>query len=856
MIPLLKIWSFSHYKLLKLNALLTLTGIAFGVALFTSVQIANQNIRDSFKWTIEQVAGHGELEVKGGVAGFSEEEIVKVRHLPGVKGAMPVTLQSVWVGEKKEKEEVMVLGRDMVSDALGHPEKPGQENSPETPGLNVLLKPAAIMITPFLAKRFHLNTGSTFVLHLGSEVVETRVVGIIQFENELPPPYGGYFVMMDIAASQLLFHKLGRLDRIHIQLDEGVSGEAMKEALTTALPGLQIQSPGDEKQMIDSLLGSFNLNIKALSEISILVGMFLIYNTMSFLVVRRKVEIGIIRMLGVSGREVFRLILMEAFVIGFIGSVLGIGLGIWIAHFVLKAVALTITSLYLKVFTQSISVSFTTGLLSLSIGLCVSLLAAAFPAWEASRVKLRDNLNRAGEIRPPRLSLSLLAAGGILLIFSWFFSKLPPYHQVPVFGYLSALFLLAGTSLMIPSTLYVLYRILRSPFLNEKMVFLKVAGSGFFQQSTRNGIGIATLMISVSLVISVTLMISSFRKTLEIWFNQTVKADLIVEPKEWLNPGDLPLILPDLAEKIKRVNGVAAVDLFREEHLMYQNRPFRLDSRLLQVHLEQSQYLFTSGNASQKMEEAIQGKVILISESFSLQHHLNEGDILKLNSPAGSIPFRIGGIFYDYTTQGGKVVMDRSAYLKYWKDERLNILAVYLVKKGDLHKRESEVKEKLESILNGEEMIVISNQEIRSKVLEIFDQTFSVTRVLEWITILISLLGVINMLMANLLDQKREIGILRSIGASRNQIGVLVLMEALWIILVANLLGGVGGTALSLILIHVINKQSFFWTIQFDLSPMIYFRTFMIVTATALLAAFIPAKNKAGENIREAVQYE
>lgn len=856
MIQLLKIWSFSHYRLLKANTLLTLLGIAFGVAIFTAVQIANQNIRDSFRSTIEQIAGKGEIEIQGGASGFSEEEMIRIRSVPGIKETVPMIFQQAWAGGKDKPTEVVILGVDFVQYPLIHDFSIIQPGARSSPDLNLLLEPASLLVSPLLADQFHLKAGSKFILRVGAEQIQTEVAGILQFQNDLPPPYGGYFAMMDIASAQLLFHKIGKLDRIDLLLEENVPEGELTKRLASLLPGLQLQSPRDEKKMVDSLLGSFNLNIKALSEVTILVGMFLIYNTLSFLVVRRKLEIGILRSIGVSGKELFLLILFEAFLLGLIGSMIGIGLGLLIARSVLKAVSLTITALFLKVYTQTISFPLMTGVTALSIGTGVSLLAAAFPAWEASQITPRDNLTRRGEINPPHHSTALLLIGVISLVFSSFLSTLPPYEQRPLFGYLSALFLLLGLALMIPSTLYLLYKTLQLPVLKNRMVLLKVAGAGFFHKPVRNGISVTALMVSVALLISVTLMIDSFRKTLELWFDQTIKADLVIETKEWLQTGSLPLISPGMADPVKRIEGVAAVDLFREDHFFYQNEPFLLNSRDLEIHRERSQYLFTEGSSRKKLQGVIDRKEVLISERFSLQHHLKEGDRLTLNTPSGAVPFRVGGIFYDYTTQGGKLVIDRSLYLKYWKDDRVNILAVYLEKERGFQQGAEAIKERLKPFLDEKGLTVISNQEIKTKVMEIFDQTFSITRVLEWITIFISLLGVVNMLLANLLDQKREIGILRSIGLSRNQIGMLTLFEALWMAIVASLLGGVGGTALSLILIYVINKQSFFWTIQFDFSGMVFIRTFLAVTLTALIAAFFPARRAAGENISDSVRYE
>ncbi|MBI1820970.1 MAG: ABC transporter permease [Nitrospirae bacterium] len=859
MLKLLKIWSFSHFKILKGNTLVTLLGIAFGVAIFTAIQIANQNIRDSFKWTIDQVAGKSRLEITGPDSGFSEEKIVKVREFPGVKEALPMIFQSVSVQDPitKGEEEVVVLGVDLLQQSQFPDFTIVQDEHPEfLPGMTGLLEPNSILISSFLAEHFHLRSGSVFSFTSGHKTIHTHVAGIIQEPHDLPPLYGGFFAMMDIASSQVLFNKLGKLDRIGLLVEENEPLEPLIKEIEHTLPGLMVQSPEQKNSMVDSMLGSFNLNLKALSEISILVGMFLIYNTLSLLVVRRKVEIGILRSVGLSGREVLRLVLLEALILGAIGSLIGIGLGFLISKWILKAVSLTVTSLYLKVFTQTVSFPLAAGLESLLTGIGVSLIAALIPAWEASRFLPRENLIRRGEVKNPHLSGGLALTGLFCFMVSSVLVFFPPIHPLPLFGYLAAIFLLMGLSLMTPACMFILSRFLTAPIFRNRFVFFKMAGSGFFKQPARNSISIAALMMSVSLLISVTLMIHSFRKTVDLWIDQTIKADFVIEPSGWLNPGTLSLVTPDLEEKIKKIEGIAGVDLYREDHLLYGNDPYLLNSRKLSIHQQYSRYLFTEGDSSEILKEAIDRNEILISERFSLEHHLRKGDSVTLNTPTGPASFQIGGIFYDYTTQGGKVVIDRSLYLKYWNDPLVNVLAVYLSKESIDQRRGEAIRREVEEALQKKDLLVISNQEIKSKVMAIFDQTFAITRVLEWITIFISLLGIINTLLANLLEQKREIGILRSMGATRNQIGILTLCETGWITLLGNLLGAVGGLALSLILIFVINKQSFFWSIQFDFSGMIFLRTFAIVTLTAILAGYFPARNAAGGNISEAVHYE
>ena len=823
------------------------------MAIFTAVQIANRNIRDSFNWTVRQIAGNGEIEVVGNGEAFDEEIIRKIREIPGIREARPVLLQTL-TAEGTEKEEIVILGSDLIDNAANRSYDLRGTESP--PGLQQLLEPGTILVTPFLAGHFGLKPGSILTLRLGGERIRLNVAGTISFRNDLPPPYGGYFAVMDIAGAQLLFHQIGKLSRINVVLEKGASIKGVREKLGAAVAGLRIQSPEEEEEIVEQLLGSFNLNIRALSEISILVGMFLIYNTLSLMVARRKVEIGILRTIGVESRSIFQVVLLEAALIGLTGSVIGLLFGFLVSKFVLKAVSLTISSLYLKAYTESVSFPPAIALIGLSVGVSVSVLAAAFPAWEASRVAPRENLAGDRDSGGPYRVIGFTATGAVLLMSSFFLAKLPAWHGMPLFGYLSAFLVLAGSSFLIPAALFLFFRMLRSPLFNGRFLLFKTAGSGFFHRSGRNAIGIAALTFSVALLISVTIMIQSFRKTLEVWFDQTVRADMILEKKEDPLAGESGLVDPGTAEQVRKIPGVSAIDRFREENLLFNNRPFQLNARDLAVHLEKSRFLVVGGATPASLRNIEPEREALISESFSLQHRLQSGDTFVLPTPSGPLALRIKAVFYDYTTHGGRVVIDRGLYQKYWKEDRFNLLAIYLERSAGLEATATAVRNYIRNLPGNGDFSLTSNAEIRKRVMEIFDQTFSITRVLEWVTILISLLGVINLLLANLLDRKREIGILRSIGMSGVQVGALTLLEGFWIALVANMIGSLAGTALSMILIFVINKQSFYWTIQPAFSGSVYARIFFLVSFSAFCASFFPALKASEGEIRQAIQYE
>lgn len=859
MFYLLKTWSFSHYRKIRLNLIVTLLGVAFGVAVYSAVGSAVLTLRDSFQRTVEQVAGKGRIEISGGEEGFPEERLLFLNRHPGVVDWMPMIFQTVRLtGNGKENIEVMAAGIDLFQAGRFHTYAiAGKEGKPVSPG--AFLDPEALFVSEDLSARLGLTIGSRVGIGAENKQETRTVAGILRFEKGAAP-FGGDFILMDIAAAQDLFHKTGKLDRAVLMIAEGSAPENLKREIAGLLPGLTVRLSGQRTEMVNQMLGSFNLNLKALSEISVLVGMFLIFNILSAMVVRRQAELGILKSLGVTGREIQGLILLEAAALGLIGSGVGILLGWVISGAVLKTVSLTVSSLYLKTYVRKSDFPVSLVLESLFMGTAVSLAAAWFPAREASMTPPRETISREREIQLPSLSWKYIGfGGGLILIWAVLFLA-PPVRGIPVFGYLSGLSLLIGLSFLIVPLLYLVYSVLESDRLKRHSLFLRVSGAGLFHSPGRSAVAISALMAAISLWISVTVMIQSFRSTVVEWIHQTIRADLVVESEGWISrTGPRPFLREAMAGEIENIHGVAGVDRYREERIPYGNEEAILNARDLQTHRLFSHYLLTSGDFNKTMKEALEKDEVLVSERFSLRFHVAKGDRILVPTPKGDVSFLIGGVFYDYTTQGGRIVLDRSLYGKYWNDSRFNVLAIYLDKRLSpqvIRTITASIENRAGQSGDEQKGVLISNREIRERILEIFDETFALTRALEWITVLIALLGVANLLILNILERKREIGIMRSVGFSAPQVKRMVLYEAGWISVIANLLGLAGGIGLSLVLIYVINKQSFQWTILFDFSWFLPLRVFLGVSAVALVAGYFAAMRAAQGVIADAVHYE
>src|SRR5581483_10411541 len=339
----------------------------------------------------------------------------------------------------------------------------------------------------------------------------------------------------------------------------------------------------------------------------------------------------------------------------------------------------------------------------------------------------------------------------------------------------------------------------------------------------RNAGTISAMMVGIAIMVGVGTMIASFRETVQLWIDQTVMADLVVAPVTWLQgdeAGVLTSRLPlEWSEDMRRVPGVAAVDPYREIVVDVGGRPVSLIARELRVHAARSRYLFRSGDPAEIFERALANGDIVISEVLARTQRLAEGDALTVLTPSGPRTFRIAGVFFDYATDGGKLVMDRAVYRRFWNDETATVLGIYLEPGIDAQAARRRVEARAVELGGAAPPMVMSNRELKQEVLAIFDRTFQVTYGLEAIAVVIALLGIINTLLTSVLERQRELATLRAVGASRSQIRGLVLWESAYLGVLGGVLGVVGGIALSVLLVKVINTQSFGWSIRWSLQP-------------------------------------
>jgi len=435
---------------------------------------------------------------------------------------------------------------------------------------------------------------------------------------------------------------------------------------------------------------------------------------------------------------------------------------------------------------------------------------------------------------------------------------------LPLLGYAATLCLLGALALLAPVAIVALRpkhqrSMTTAPALTANL--RRMAADHAARHPGRNAVTVSALMVGLAIMIGVVVMVRSFRETVEAWVNETVMADLIVAPPAWLHGkqvGQAARSLPAAwLPLLQTIDGVAAVDAYRDVQVEAQGQAVELVSRDLRLHAQRGRYLMVEGDWTTVLMRAAETGGVVVSEVLANRLDLHTGGSVTITTPQGPRTVPIEGIFYDYATDGGKMVMERMFYHRFWDDDRVTVFAVYLEPgAGSEQVRQAVIRK----MTGGQEQMtpptIIRNKELRQEILNIFDRTFVLTYVLEAIAVLVAILGIVNTLVTAVLERRRELATLQAIGASTNQIERLVLWEAVYLGVIGAVLGVIGGLGLAWLLIAVINKQSFGWTIRMTIPVGVLLQAVLLAISAAWIAGYFPARWAARQSVVEGLRDE
>src|SRR5277367_339222 len=828
---------------------LTVFAIALGVAVVLAIDLAGNAATGSFRASMETLAGDNDLEIvaSGGVpesvVGLLETFPYSIRISPRIEDSAVVA---------DTNRTLPLIGLDLVAEANSdRSERIFVTSARETAetienAMQSLQKEDSIWVGASLGKK----PGAQIRLLINDQMREFTVRGVYPDSNGSESA-----IVMDLAAAQRALNRFGRVDRILLKIPETPAFEEWEQRLRAVLPaGVEVRTQGTGTNENRRMLAAFRWNLQLLSYIALIVGAFLIYNTISVSVVRRRPETGIVRALGASRSAVLAAFLGEAAFFGMAGAVLGLPVGRAMASGAVKLMAATVESLYVSSRPGTIELSAWSVALAFIIGVGVSILSAYSPAREASLVSpveamargRREYMTRVHKSRDLWLALVL----GVLAAAAAF---VPAIEGKPIFGYLSAVLLVVASALAIPSFTDAL--ISRASRRLGKILGVEalLASQSLAGSLRRTSVLVGALSTAIAMMTSVGIMVGSFRETVRIWMNDRLPADLYLRPAGEPAPDRHPTVSLELADKISKLPGVAGVDRLRAYEISYDGMPATLASVDLSALRSDHRSNFFSGRPTEQVLAQIRdANAVVVSEPFTYKHHVRAGDTITLALGTSRSSFRIADIYYDYGSERGTILMDRQTMLRYLPDPTPTNLAIYVAANASVET----VRQEITQASAGYRVLLASNRDLRTEAIRIFDRTFAITYALEAVAVLVAVMGVAGALLALVIDRRREIGLLRFLGAAAEQVRKQILVEAGLLGLLANFAGLAQGFALSLVLIYVINKQSFGWTIRFHLPVAVLIGGLSVVYVATVLAGLYPEQVAVRLNPLEAVHEE
>jgi len=810
-----------------LHTALLVLGVALGVAVVVAIDLANESARRGFARSAEVVTGAATHQVLGGPGGLAQDVLRRLRVEGGQRASAPV-VEGFVTALDLDRQPLRILGIDPLSEApfrkgLGT-RRPG-----DTGFAPFLTDPRAVLIGSALAEHYRLVPGARIRLRVEDRYEHVTVLGIVTPADAEQASALDGLLLMDVGAAQRLLGMGDQLSRVDL-----IATAAEARHLEALLPaGARIVPAREPAGAVAQLSDAFALNLRALSLLALVVGMFLIYNTVMFSVVQRRSVFGTLRVLGVTPEQLLALILVEAAAASALGAALGVGLGYVLAQGAVGLVTQTINDLYYVLSVRGAPLTAASALKGAALGLGAGVLAALAPGLEAARVEPVLALRPSSfEQRSRRLVPRVGAAGAVLALAGAVVLLVAKQSLVGSFAGLFGIVL--GVALLTP---LLSLGLLRSTTPLAALVagsLGRVAARTVARAVSRTGVAIAALMVAVSVTIGVGLMIRSFRSTVENWLALTLRADVYVgAPSRGRAATTLSAGVP---ERVAAVPGVARIERFRMARVAGPQGETELSVVDAGAERAADLYRVAAGGPEQAWR-AVRAGAVLVSEPFAYRHAIPaSGGRVVLQTDRGLHAFPVAGIYYDYATERGAVLMARDVYEGFWDDRAISSLGVY-VSEGVAP---GEVAQRLRAALAGTALQVTENRSLRRSALQIFDRTFAVTQALRVLAVVVAFIGVWSALMALQVERTRELATLVALGLTPTRLAGLTFLETGLMGSVAGLLSLPTGALLAAILVEVINVRSFGWTMKLELAAGPFLQALAVSVAAALLAALYP----------------
>lgn len=825
MILLLHRWlTLSEWRAHPVRALVAMGAIALGVALGFTIHLINTAAYNEFSTAIKSLSGQADFQVRGTQAFFDEALYARLAQRKEIAIANPVL--EIDAALPARTGALKVLGIDVFQAAAIAPDLigvPAEDKPFDT------LADDAIFLSPAAMKWLQVAQGEHLQLRAGTQSVTLRVAGSLVRARS-----GQHIAVMDVGAAQWRFKRIGQLSRIDLKLTSGINRDAFKAELARELqPQYLVTETADQEARTANMSRAYRVNLNMLALVALFTGTFLVFSTQALSVIRRRGQLALLRVVGMTRRRLLAQILLEGATLGVAGSLLGLAAGYAMAAAALRFFGGDLGGGYFPGVQPAVQFSVGAAAVFFILGTAAALLGCAGPAWEAARAKPAQSLKSGSEdvalsrLSSPWPALACLTIGILL-------TQLPPLFELPVFGYLAIALLLVGGIGLMPRLAALSFSVLagkRSSGVITTLTLARLANA-----PNQASIALGGVLSSFSLMVAMAIMVASFRISVDDWLSQVLAADLYVRSTAGGNTGALSATDQ---QAIAASPGVARADFVRSSPLVLDaKRPHvTLIARPIDL-ADPGKTLPLTGEtlATDRIPAGVMP--IWVSEPMLDLYRYQPGARVSLTIAGQTREFIVAGVWRDYARQSGAIQMRLSDYRALSGDMEVNDAALWL--RSGVTPEQAIAQ--LQRLPFGAALEFAVPDEIRAISLRIFDRSFAVTYLLEIVAIVIGLFGVAATFSAQTLARAKEFGMLRHIGVTRRQILTMLAVEGGLLTLLGVAVGFLLGSGISLILVFVINPQSFHWTMQLHMPWGMLFAVAAVLLASAAMTALMAGR--------------
>lgn len=854
---LLWINAFRYYFRNFTQSILAVLGVAVGIAVFVAVDLANDSAKQSFRNSTVRIFGDTEFQLMGSTSGISENvyaDVVKSAELqPLLNIIKPIIDKQInLVNYNGVAEKYRLLGINLINENVLSGNNYGIDflNSSQ-PSLNIIAQ-NQVFVSSFLASNKQLSIADELLVENTNKKIS--IVGFFQNDNSLQRELMQNVIITDISVAQNITNSKGVLSRIDISsVDEQNQKIALDKWVSLLPSGVQLIPSYTYSEARKSITKSFDTNLLALSLLALLVGLYLIYNMMTFSIHKRKNLFGTLRAIGVTKNEIFFLVLVEGFLIGLLGALLGIILGTLLAYFLLGLISSTINYQFFSSSPNSIAFEITIIYQALILGILGSIVSVLIPAWSASRIQPRELIDIYGKYSTYNNYHVVLFILGLLLCIIGYLITLAPITNLFI-GFIAMFLVIVGLSLTVPTITQVF--LLLISFILKKIgrpIIITLSVETIKNSLNTIAICIAALSVSIAMTIGIGCMIQSFRITVEQWLDQSLVADIYIAPPTLGFGQDLKGIdnefikyVTDISE-INYISQLGSYEIFKDDYLLnliVVDSAEKIFDEVIQL---------KEGEKKDIWKDFVQTDSILLSEPLAFQKNIKINDSFEILTDQGLKSFNVRGIYYDYSSTSGIAMVSKKVYDNYWSNSKVTSLAIYL---SDPQKTEIVSDKLFEKFDRDWNLQIVSSKKLNDASMEIFDKTFEITFVLRSISLIVAFIGVLGAISAIILSRAREFSILKSIGFTNNQLRSIIGTQTLVIGVISGLISIPLGIIITNLLIQIINKQSFGWSIPMQLLPSVFIEGIIVAIFSAVFASIYPSVKISRNNIRKALMGE